>query len=365
MSKLIDIGAIAADYSMVSILDSPQSQNYSSRAGAAALCVADESNDAFRRFHTALYSANIQPDERGPSFPDNAKLIELAREAGVVGKVPDCINSGKYLSKVTGESEKEHINTTPTIKINGENYEPSTPGCAGRQDQKHCGRCAGHRGRRRSAGRIVTTPVSAETADLTPESRPGADVPAPSAWWVLIAGVIGLAASMTLTVEKIDLLRNPSYVPSCNINPIVSCGSVMVTPQASVLGFPNSLLGLVGFTVVIVTGVLVVAKVSLPQWYWIGLTVGILIGAAFVHWLIFQSLYRIGALCPYCMVVWVVTVSLLVVVASIAFRPSLHPRQTGAAWALYQWRWSIAALWFTGVFLLIMVRFWNYWSTVL
>jgi protein-disulfide isomerase len=127
VSKLIDIGAVAADYSMVSILDSAHNQNYSSRAGAAALCVADESIDAFRRFHTALYSTRIQPDERGTSFPDNAKLIELAREAGVVGKVPDCINSGKYLSKVTGESAAEHISATPTIKINGENYEPSTP----------------------------------------------------------------------------------------------------------------------------------------------------------------------------------------------------------------------------------------------
>jgi uncharacterized membrane protein len=211
----------------------------------------------------------------------------------------------------------------------------------------------------------VTAPVSAETADLTPDSRSLARVPAASAWFVLIAGVIGLAASMTLTVEKIDILLNPSYVPSCNINPIVSCGSVMVTPQASILGFPNPLLGLVGFTVVIVTGVLTVAKVTLPQWYWIGLTVGVLIGAAFVHWLIFQSLYRIGALCPYCMVVWVVIVSLLVVVASIAFRPALQRRQTGAAWVLYQWRWSIAALWFTAVFLLIMARFWNYWSTLL
>jgi len=202
----------------------------------------------------------------------------------------------------------------------------------------------------------VTTPVSAETADLTPESRPLARVPAASAWWVLIAGVIGFVASMTLTVEKIELLLNPSYVPSCNINPIVSCGSVMVTPQASVLGFPNPLLGLVGFTVVIVTGVLAVTKVPLPQWYWAGLMVGVLIGTVFVHWLIFQSLYRIGALCPYCMVVWAVTISLLVVVATIAFRP---PR------VLYHWRWSIATLWFTAVFLLIMVRFWNYWSTLL
>ncbi len=127
VSKLIDIGAIAADYSMVAILDSQRNQNYSSRAGAAAMCVADESIDAFRRFHSALYSTDIQPNERGTSFPDNARLIELAREAGVVGKVPDCINSGKYLSKVTGEAAAAKINATPTIKINGEDYEPSTP----------------------------------------------------------------------------------------------------------------------------------------------------------------------------------------------------------------------------------------------
>ncbi|SOX53007.1 hypothetical protein MAAFP003_1677, partial [Mycobacterium ahvazicum] len=127
VAKLIDSGAIAADYSMVAILDSSKNQNYSSRAGAAALCVADENMDAFRRFHTALFTTGIQPDERGSSFPDNAKLIELAREAGVVGKVPDCINSGKYISKVSGEASAAGITATPTIKINGENYEPSTP----------------------------------------------------------------------------------------------------------------------------------------------------------------------------------------------------------------------------------------------
>src|SRR6201998_71019 len=74
VSKLIDTGAIAADYYMVGILDSPRTENYSSRAGAAAYCVADESIDAFRRFHSALYSTDIQPDERGPHFPDNASL---------------------------------------------------------------------------------------------------------------------------------------------------------------------------------------------------------------------------------------------------------------------------------------------------
>ena len=217
----------------------------------------------------------------------------------------------------------------------------------------------------------MTTPVSAQPAEdavgLTPDARRAAPVSAPSAWWVLLAGVIGLTSSMTLTVDKIKILLNPSYVPSCNINPIVACGSVMVTPQASIFGFPNPLLGIVAFTVVAVTGVLAVAKVPLPQWYWAGLAVGVLIGAVFVHWLIFQSLYRIGALCPYCMVVWVMTVTLLVVVSTIALRPVLE--SSGGLGAvlrvLVRWRWSIAVLWFTAVFLLILARFWNYWSTLL
>ncbi|WP_156688766.1 vitamin K epoxide reductase family protein [Mycobacterium sp. Marseille-P9652] len=199
--------------------------------------------------------------------------------------------------------------------------------------------------------------------DLTPDARLTA--PTLSAWWVLIAGAIGLLASMTLTIEKIEILRNPSYVPSCNINPILACGSVMITPQASVFGFPNPLLGIVGFTVVLVTGVLAVAKVPLPQWYWVGLLLGTLAGSVFVHWLIFQSLYRIGALCPYCMVVWAMTITLLVVVASILARPALERGESGAAQLVYQWRWSIAVLWFTAVVLLIMARFWDYWSTLL
>ena len=201
--------------------------------------------------------------------------------------------------------------------------------------------------------------------DSTPPSAVQPAVPTAGAWWILIAGVIGLIASATLTVEKIELLLNPAYVPSCNLNPIVSCGSVMTTQQASVLGFPNSLIGIGAFAVVTVTGVLAVAKVPLPRWYWVGMTLGTLTGAGFVHWLIYQSLYRIGALCPYCMVVWVATISLLVVVASIAFGPNGQHRGGVVARELHHWRWSIATIWFTTVFLLIVARFWDYWSTLI
>jgi protein-disulfide isomerase len=127
VSKLIDSGAIAADYYIVGLLSRPQNDDYSSRAGNAAYCVADESIDAFRRFHTALYTTEIQPSETGTTFPDDAKLIELAREAGVVGKVPDCIKAGKYTPMVDGLAAAAGIHATPTIRINGQDYQWSTP----------------------------------------------------------------------------------------------------------------------------------------------------------------------------------------------------------------------------------------------
>jgi len=204
-------------------------------------------------------------------------------------------------------------------------------------------------------------------SDVAPDESPadatnGVPVRTASAVWILIAGVVGLAAAITLTIEKIEILINPNYVPSCSINPVLSCGSVMQTPQASAFGFPNPLIGIVAFTVVVVTGVLALAKVGLPRWYWGALAACALLGVGFIHWLIFQSLYRIGALCPYCMAVWAVTITLFVVVASIALQPL---QSNAAARVLYTWRWSLVALWFTALILMILVRFWDYWSTLL
>jgi protein-disulfide isomerase len=110
---------------MVGILDRPQNQNYSSRAGGAAYCVADQSIDAFRRFHAALYAQ--QPQETAAVFPDNAGLIEIARQAGAGGGVPDCINKGQYTGMVQGLAAATGIQATPTIKINGQDYTPTTP----------------------------------------------------------------------------------------------------------------------------------------------------------------------------------------------------------------------------------------------
>ena len=123
VNQLIDTGAVAADYYSVAILDDPGKQHYSSRASAAAYCVADQSIDAFRRFHAALYAQ--QPGEATASFPDNAQLIEVAREAGVgdVAVVADCINSGTYTTMVLGLAQATKITRTLTVQINGNDYD--------------------------------------------------------------------------------------------------------------------------------------------------------------------------------------------------------------------------------------------------
>ncbi len=128
VAKLISSGAVAADYYLVGILDSPVNDNYSTRAANAAYCVADEDKtpgkEVFSRFHTALF---VQQPPEGSAAPDNAQLIETARQAGAGGTVPDCVNSGKYNDMIDGLAAAAKINATPTVRINGEDYEFSTP----------------------------------------------------------------------------------------------------------------------------------------------------------------------------------------------------------------------------------------------
>ena len=185
-------------------------------------------------------------------------------------------------------------------------------------------------------------------------------------WLLLVGGLIGLTAAFVLTVEKFALALDPAYAPTCSINPVLNCGSVMDTPQASAFGFPNSLLGIAGFAVVAAVGAALLAGAVFAQWFWSALQVGVTAAAVFVHWLIVQSLYDIGALCPYCMAVWAVTVP-------IFWYVTLRNLDRGAPSAgRRQWvgvlmrNHSIPlTVWYLTVIALIAQRFWSYWSTLL
>ncbi|WP_431899185.1 vitamin K epoxide reductase family protein [Nonomuraea sp. bgisy101] len=175
---------------------------------------------------------------------------------------------------------------------------------------------------------------------------------------LLVGGALGFVAAFVLAVEKIALLKNPAYVPTCSINPVLSCGSVMNTPQAEAFGFPNPLLGIAAFACVTTVGAALLGGARLPRWFWLGLQAGVTCGVVFVHWLIYQSLYVIGALCPYCMVVWAVTIPLFWYVTLRNFRGH---KVIGA---LAGYHTVVLAIWFIAVVTLIGIRFWPYWSTL-
>ncbi|MFR9802645.1 vitamin K epoxide reductase family protein [Pseudonocardia sp. RS010] len=195
-----------------------------------------------------------------------------------------------------------------------------------------------------------------------PEAASPGPLPRGLAWLLLVGGVVGLAASFVLTVERFALAQDSSYTPTCSINPVLSCGSVMTTPQAAVFGFPNPLLGIAGFAMVAATGAALLAGGRLRGWYWAGLQAGVTFGVVFVHWLIGQSLYRIGALCPYCMAVWAVTIPIFWYVTMHNLH-RLRPQSRALA-TLTRYHSVPVTLWFVVLVALIAARFWPYWSSL-
>ncbi|WP_328957960.1 vitamin K epoxide reductase family protein [Kitasatospora purpeofusca] len=186
--------------------------------------------------------------------------------------------------------------------------------------------------------------------------------------FVLLSALVGLAASAVLTFDKLRILEDPSYIPSCNINPVISCGSVMRTAQAEVFGFPNPLLGLAAFGALAAVGAGLLAGAAYRRWFWLGLQAGTLFGVGFTHWLIVQALYDIGALCPYCMVVWATVVALFWYTTLHNLRsgvipvgPRLRPVVREAA----RYHWALPVLWAAVIALLVLNRFWSYWSTLI
>lgn len=210
----------------------------------------------------------------------------------------------------------------------------------------------------------------AERLSTSPADRPAAPVGRPGApdrrvaSVLTLGGGIGLLAAAVLLIEKIRLVEDPDYIPSCSINPILSCGSIMRTDQAEAFGFPNPVIGVAGFAIVLTVGVAIVSGASFARWFWLGLQAGATFGVVFVHWLIFQSLYRIDALCPYCMVVWAVTIPLFwYVTLHNAGAGHLRLGRVGAV--AQEYHGVVLTAWYLIIVGLVGQRFWDYWSTLL
>ncbi|WP_353827601.1 vitamin K epoxide reductase family protein [Agromyces sp. SYSU T0242] len=137
---------------------------------------------------------------------------------------------------------------------------------------------------------------------------PRSSRPVAFAVFLVVAGALGLLATFELSLEKVLTLADPTHVPNCNVGVLVGCSTNLASWQGSVFGFPNPFVGLMAWPVVITIGVALLAGSRFPRWFWIGLNAGVAGALVFVGWLIYQSIYVLDVLCPWCMLTWAVTI---------------------------------------------------------
>ena len=122
------------------------------------------------------------------------------------------------------------------------------------------------------------------------------------AWGAVIIGsVIGLVASLVLSVEALTLAANPDAALSCNISIVLNCATVAEHESSQILGFPNSFIGMITLPVMLTIAVAGLAGVKFPRWFIRATWIGAIAGVLFAGWMFYQSYYVIQALCPWCL----------------------------------------------------------------
>ncbi|GAA2023905.1 vitamin K epoxide reductase family protein [Agromyces tropicus] len=159
---------------------------------------------------------------------------------------------------------------------------------------------------------------------------PRAARPVALAVFLVVAGALGLLAAFELSLEKVLTLLDPSHVPNCNVGVLVGCSTNLASWQGSVFGFPNPFIGLMAWPVVITIGMALLAGASFSRWFWIGLDVGVTGAVVFVGWLIYQSIYVLDVLCPWCMLTWAVTIPTFWAVTFRNLREGVYSGAAGA-----------------------------------
>lgn len=182
-------------------------------------------------------------------------------------------------------------------------------------------------------------------------------------WFLLLSSLVGWLASGALVLERLALYKDPNHVASCDVNPFISCTSVMQSEQAAILGFPNPFLGIVAFAITGVLGALIISKVQIPKWMMITLQIGLTAALGLVGWFFSQSVYVIGALCPYCMIVWSMVIPMFLYTTLTNIKHGfLFPKITAnTVKALYDWAWVGLVLVYMGILACIFFRFMHYW----
>lgn len=125
---------------------------------------------------------------------------------------------------------------------------------------------------------------------------------------ITLAGIGGLLSAYNLSLDKLTVILDPGASLSCNVSLVVQCGKNLGSWQGSLFGFPNPIIGLGGYSAVLVIGILTLAGVRFPRWWNVAFNIGVMMAMAFIVFLITSSIFFLSTLCLWCALVWTVTI---------------------------------------------------------
>lgn len=194
----------------------------------------------------------------------------------------------------------------------------------------------------------------------TKDELSGSVRPRTTGWVMLICGAIALLSTVMLTLESFHALENPDASLVCDINVLVTCQPAMNSSAGSLFGIPNVIVGLVSFTLVIVAGVLEASGTRLPDWFYRGLQVGLIVAAGMITYFQWFSGYQLRALCLWCTIIWIATIPLVVLVTVANFANGrLGQGAVPAGRKMAPWAWVIIVVWYIAAAGLVLSGMWD------
>lgn len=212
-----------------------------------------------------------------------------------------------------------------------------------------------------SATKQITKPSPTKRKAVRHYSRLNAFMP----WMLLFAGIVGIVCSLFLTYDQIQIWKHPNYIPACNLNPIVSCGSVIDSKQGEIFGIPAPFFGLIAFPVLATVGLAMIAGAKFKRWFWQLAELAGIGGIGFALWLFWLSVYRVHALCPFCLTVDVVVYTMVWYLTLYNLSEgyiALPKRLVGVGDFARRHHLDILVTWFILIIAFILHHFWYYFG---
>lgn len=133
---------------------------------------------------------------------------------------------------------------------------------------------------------------------------------------MLGASAVGLIAAFWQLMEKLAILKNKDVALSCNLNDVFSCSNVLSAHQSSILGPPNSVIGIIMFTMFLTVAVVGITGAKTSRRLMLAVQGLALFMLGFTLWFLFESTYSIESICIFCLFIG----TAVVIINSVLFR---------------------------------------------